>query len=75
MGMLHNMLTGADNETHDFMRLIGLAGAFTALGLQIYVVVYKGQPFDLSAFGIGMGALCASVGAALGFKKDTEPKP
>lgn len=68
------LLTGQDNETHDFMRWIGFGGALVALGLQVYVVVLKGQPFDLQAFGIGMGALCASVGAALGLKKDTEPK-
>jgi hypothetical protein len=73
--ILRQLLTGADNETHDFMRWIGLGGALTALGLQIYVVVWKSQPFDLQSFGIGMGALCASVGAALGFKRETEPKP
>ena len=50
----------------------GVAGG-AALGLQIYVVVWKGQPFDLQAFGIGMGALCASVGAALNLKAKTEP--
>lgn len=75
MSIFRQLLTGADNQTHDFMRWVGLAGALTALGLQIYVVVWRGQPFDLQAFGIGMGALCASVGAALGLKKDTEPKP
>lgn len=72
--VFREMVTGADNTTHDFMRWIGLSGALTALCLQVYVVVWKGQAFDLQAFGIGMGALCASVGAALGLKKDTEPK-
>ena len=75
MSILTQLLTGADNATHDFMRWIGLGGAVVALGLQVFVVVFKAQPFDLQSFGIGMGALCASVGAALGLKKDTEPKP
>ena len=75
MSILTQLLTGQDNRTHDFMRWIGLGGALTALGLQIYVVVWKGQPFDLQAFGIGFGALCASVGAALRLKETTEPKP
>jgi hypothetical protein len=69
------LLTGADNVTHDFMRWIGLGGALTALCLQVYVVVLKGQPFDLLTFGTGFGALCASVGAALRLKETTEPKP
>jgi len=75
IAVLRQLLTGADNETHDFMRWIGLGGALAALVLQVYVVVWRGQAFDLQAFGIGMGALCASVGAALGLKKETEPKP
>lgn len=68
------MLTGKDNATHDFMRWLGLLGGLTALGLQIYVVAFRDQAFDLQAFGIGMGALFASLGAALGLKKDTEPQ-
>jgi hypothetical protein len=73
MKPLRDMLTGKDNETHDFMRWLGMLGGLTALGLQIYAVVSKGQPFDMQAFGIGLGALVAGVGAALGMKKDTEP--
>lgn len=72
--ILRQLLTGADNSTHDFMRWLGLAGGITALALQVYVVVVKGATFDMQAFGIGLGALLAAVGAALGLKKETEPK-
>lgn len=75
MNVIKQMLTGIDGETHDFMRWLGMGGGLTAFCLQIYVVVVKGQPFDMQSFGIGCGALFASVGAALGMKKDTEPKP
>ena len=75
MSIVRQLLTGIDNETHDLVRWIGLGGSLTALGLQIYVVVVKGQAFDLQAFGIGLGALVASVGAALGLKAKTEPAP
>ena len=75
MSVIRQLLTGVDGQTHDFMRWIGVGGACVALCLQVYVVCWKNQPFDLQAFGVGMGALCASVGAALGLKKDTEPKP
>lgn len=75
MNILTQMLTGADNQTHDVLRWVGLAGSLTALCLQIYVVVGKGQPFDIQSFGIGLGALVAAVGAALGMKHNTEPQP
>lgn len=75
MNILTQLLTGQDNQTHDVLRWVGLSGSLAALGLQIYVVAWKGQPFDVQAFGIGLGALVAAVGAALGMKKDTEPKP
>lgn len=75
MKSLKQVLTGADNETHDVIRWIGLLGALVALFLQAYVVVAKGASFDFQAFGIGMGALVAAIGAGLGLKKDTEPRP
>lgn len=75
MDALRQCVTGPDNQTHDFMRWIGLVGAVVLLGLQVYVVVVKGQAFDLQASGIGLGVLCTGVGAALGLKRETEPKP
>jgi len=75
MSVLRQLLTGSDNETHDFMRWVGLGGATVLLGLQVYAVVVKGQVFDLQASGIGLGAMCGGLGAALGMKRDTEPKP
>lgn len=68
------LVTGKDNQTHDFLRWLGVVSGVTALGLQIFAVVHKGQPFDMQAFGIGLGALFAAIGAALGMKKDTEPE-
>ena len=74
MKILTQLLTGADNQTHDFMRWLGCASGGCALGLQMYVVLTGKQQFDVQQFGIGLGALFAAVGAALGLKKDTEPK-
>jgi hypothetical protein len=71
--LLMNLVTGKDNRTHDLVRWLGLVGALQALALQAYAVVWQGQPFDLQAYGIGLGALIVTVGAALGLKKDTEP--
>ena len=71
---LHKVVSGLDNDTPDFMRLLGIGGGMTAFCLQIYVVVWKGQSFDMQSFGIGCGALFASVGAAIGMKAKTEPE-
>lgn len=70
------ILTGKDGETHDVIRWLALAAVVVALGLQIYVVAYKcSQPFDMQAFGLGLGAVFASVGAALKLKEGSEPEP
>lgn len=70
-----NMLKGKDNLTYDVIRVQAVAAVLVALCLQIYAVVVKGQPFDLQNYGIGLGVLFASVGAALKLKADTEPPP
>ena len=45
------------------------------LGIAIYsVTVGQGYPFDMQAFGIGIGATLTAGGASLGFKAKTEPK-
>ena len=74
LNWLHKVLSGIDGETPDFMRLLGIGGGLTAFFLQVYVVVWKSQPFDMQAFGIGCGVLFASVGAAIGMKAKTEPE-
>ena len=71
---LKQLLTGKDGETHDIMRWLCLVTCLVALGLEVYVVaVHKSQPFDMMGFGAGMGAVFASVGAALKLKEGTEP--
>ena len=74
-GILRDILTGVDGVTHDIGRHMAAASITTGLGLQVYVVVAKGQAFDFSAFGIGCGALAAGVGAMLRLKAGTEPAP
>lgn len=41
-----------------------LLGVLTFLGLSIYVVVVKAQPFDPAAFGQGLGLVFLGTGAA-----------
>lgn len=74
MATIKQLLTGKDNQTHDIVRWIAALGSLQGLGLSIYDVVVHHNPFDIQQFGIGLGAMLAGVGAALGFKKDTEPQ-
>jgi hypothetical protein len=75
MNCLRNLFTGIDNKTHDIVRviggLVGVGGPFLAG----WDVIVQHAHFDFQNYGIGCGALLAGVGAALGMKKDTEPKP
>lgn len=72
--IIKQLLTGKDNQTHDFVRWLGVLAVFVALGLTVYVVVWRGQPFDLQQFGVGMGSVFAALGAALKLKETTEPQ-
>jgi len=71
--ILVQLLTGKDGQTHDVFRWLVLVNCLTAVGLEIYSVAYKGQPFDMQAFGIGIGAVFTGAGAGLKLKESTEP--
>jgi hypothetical protein len=73
MKPLRDILTGKDGQTHDIGRWAAVACILVALGLQVYVVVWKTQPFDMLNFGGGVGALAAGVGLMLKLKENTEP--
>jgi len=73
MKAIKDILTGKDGQTHDIGRWAGAASFICALGLEIYVVVYKGQPFDVTQFGLGIAAVAGGIGALLKLKAETEP--
>ena len=74
MNPLKDILTGVDGVTHDLGRWAGALSFLIGLGLEVYVVVYKSQPFDFTQFGLGVAAMAAGIGAMLKLKADTEPK-
>ena len=59
---LRKMLTGRDNATWDIVRVLGALAVLVALGLTVYSVVWRGQPFDLQSFGLGVCALFSGLG-------------
>ena len=73
MKAITDLLTGKNNVTHDIGRWFAAVSILTGLGLQIYAVGWRGQPFDMLAFGGGVGVLAAGIGAMLKLKEGTEP--
>ena len=75
MSAWRDIVTGIDGVSHDIGRWGAVLMCLTGIGLQIYAVGWKGQAFDMQAFGIGSGALATGIGAMLKLKADTEPQP
>ena len=72
---LRDILTAdADSKVYDLVRVATLAALVVGLGLQVYVVV-KGAPFDLTAFGTGIGLIIAAGGGAMWARRDRESVP
>jgi hypothetical protein len=71
--VLCNVFTEPNNHTICPVRVLGVAGTVQGLGLTAYTVVVHHAPFDITAYGAGMGVMLAALGAALGMKKDTAP--
>jgi len=66
-------LLGDGSGGADEQALISLAGAAVFFGLQIYVVVVKGQSFDPLAFGTGFGTLLGATSAGFGLRARLTP--
>lgn len=75
MDFFRHAFTEVDNQTWDVSKMLAAASVLNAIGLTIYVVAFKGQPFDLQAYGIGISALFAGTAALLKFKKDSGDTP
>lgn len=75
MKWLNDLLTGADNKTHDIGRWFAALSGSTGIGMPVYDTVMNHAHFNVQEFGIGMAALAGGVGALLRLKQDTEPKP
>jgi hypothetical protein len=68
--VLRELVTENDNLTHDLYKYLAIVSIVTGLGLQIYSIGWQGKAFSMQEFGMGIGALFAGVGIALGLKQD-----
>lgn len=72
---IHDIITTTSGDAVDLVRINALLGMLVYLGLQIYSVVWQKQPFQPHEFGIGLGAVIASVGIALKLSPDNSITP
>ncbi|HCA26573.1 MAG TPA: hypothetical protein DEP05_02845 [Betaproteobacteria bacterium] len=71
---LKHIHTGVDQHTYDWGRVVGTWAVATYTVLAGYDL-FQGHSFNPAAYGAGLAAIIAAVGANLLMKKDTEPKP
>ena len=73
VGFVKCLTTGKDNVTHDVGRVSFI---ITNIAFLLFTgfIVYTKAIWDMQAFGVAYGAMCAGFGAMIKFKEDTEPK-
>lgn len=64
--MIKTLLTEDEADTkYDPLRIAFAIGFVTLIGLQIFAVTVKGQPFDPLSFGGALGAFIGGTGVGL----------
>lgn len=64
MSLWNDIATSDDGVSYDVIAVLAIGLIPCAVVMQAYAL-YAGKPFDCQGFGIGMGAVIASVGAAM----------
>lgn len=67
------MLTGRDNSSYDFIRVIAFGVFCTIDALEIYETVVLGHEFNPIQLATAVGILLSAAGLTLCVKKGTEP--
>ena len=78
MSLLTNVIkdsfTTANGADYDIGRILWAMAVLSFFFLAGWAIVVNKQAFDALSYGSGLAAVLAGGGAALGLKKDTEPK-
>ena len=74
MGKFIRDLLTADKHSSvwDLVRVGTALSLIVGLGLTVYAVGWRGDAFDLTAFGTGIGLILAAGGGAMWARKDRE---
>lgn len=73
MNYIRHIFTGRDNLTPDIGRILWALGVLVFLAQAVGALWFQHQPWDPSAYGLGLGAVLAGGGAGIGLKARTEP--
>jgi hypothetical protein len=73
LDFLKHCFTGADNTTYDIGRVLWAVAFVIGLAMHVYMTLI-GKPYDLQAYGLGIGAILLAGGAAIKMKESSEPK-
>lgn len=65
MRVIRQLLTNADNATHNVIRHLAFWGGLSLVGLQAWAIA-KGQPFNALEFGGALASLAGGTGLGLG---------
>jgi len=71
--IINDLLTGADNKTHDIARWSWMISLFMVLFATGYELVLNATP-SIRDFAEAVGIISGAHGAAVMLKKDSEPK-
>lgn len=71
--ILNDLLTGADNKTHDIARWSWMISLFAVMFAAGYELVHNAMP-SIKDFAEAVSIISGAHGAAVMLKKDTEPK-
>lgn len=73
MKWLRDILTAdAASSIYDLVRIGTALSLVVGLSLTCYAVVWRGDAFDLTAFGTGIGLILAAGGGAMWARRDRE---
>ncbi len=75
MSWWQDIHTGVDGKTFDHGRVWASLFGASGLGMQMWDFFARGAKFDMQAFGVGIAAFAAGIGALLKLKENSEPKP
>lgn len=69
--IIKDWFTEVDNKTFDVTKALAVVSVISAIGMAWYSVIALNGEFSMQDYGIGIAALFAGVGVALGMKKDS----
>ena len=73
--VLKTSLTGKDNESYDYVKLVTFFIVFVCTVLEIYEVVFNKKPFNITEYSMSMSGILLTSGITVKSKETTEPAP